>query len=121
NQDRLTTCEDGLDEYLDTAFIDSLRYSLSDAGSALIRGLVQVFRTLPFKFIVNPCGEIVLSKLGAYCVIADVVPYFAYGSGTLGEARNDAVWDDHAEDAFRVAARALMRTNLMECMYKPEV
>jgi hypothetical protein len=41
--------------------------------------------------------------LGGYCVIADVVPFHAQN-------------DDDAEDAFRTA-RALIRTNLMDCLY----
>lgn len=45
--------------------------------------------------------------LGGYCVIADVVPYHAAD-------------DDDAEAAFRAAARALIRVNLMDCLYRPE-
>jgi hypothetical protein len=41
-------------------------------------------------------------------VIADVVPFHAKD-------------DDDAEDAFRVATRALIRTNLMDCLYNREV
>lgn len=42
------------------------------------------------------------------CVIADVVPFHAAN-------------DDDAEDSFRVATRALIRTNLMDCLYSREV
>lgn len=58
--------------------------------------------------IAHNCGEICLIKLGAYCTIADVVPYHAQDL-------------DDAEDAFRVATRALMRVNLMEFLYQKEV
>ena len=54
------------------------------------------------------CGEVVLNQLGGYCVIADVVPYHASS-------------DDDAEDSFRTAARALIRTNTMEALYQAEV
>lgn len=54
------------------------------------------------------CGEIVLGALGGYCVIADVVPYYASS-------------DDDAEEAFRVATRALIRTNTMDSLYSKEV
>lgn len=58
--------------------------------------------------VTGNCGEIALNMLGAYCVIADVVPFHA---DTL----------DEAEDAFRVATRALMRVNSMDSLYKKEV
>ncbi len=54
------------------------------------------------------CGEASLWIGGAYCVLADIVPYHA---DTL----------DEAEDAFRVSTRALIRTNLMDFVYNDEV
>jgi hypothetical protein len=45
--------------------------------------------------------------LGGYCVIADVVPYFTET-------------DDEAEEAFRVATRALIRVNTMDALYDKE-
>lgn len=57
--------------------------------------------------LVHNCGEIALSVLGGYCVIADVVPFHA---DTL----------DEAEEAFRVATRALIRTNTMDSLYHKE-
>ena len=58
--------------------------------------------------IPNPCGEITLNMLGGYCVIADVVPYYA-----------PTVEDE--EESFRVATRALIRVNTMDCLYTREV
>lgn len=46
--------------------------------------------------------------LGGYCVIADVVPYFA-------------IDDDDAEEAFRTVTRALIRVNTMDSLYNKEV
>jgi hypothetical protein len=57
---------------------------------------------------VSNCGEISLTTVGGFCVIADVVPYHA---DTL----------DEAETAFRTATRALMRVNLMDSIYSKEV
>lgn len=54
------------------------------------------------------CGEIPLAIWGAFCTIADVVPYHA---ATI----------DEAEDAFRTATRALIRVNLMDSIYGKEV
>ena len=58
--------------------------------------------------VTGQCGEITLSALGGFCVIADVVPFHAKD-------------DDDAEDAFRATTRALIRTNLMESIYSNEV
>jgi len=66
--------------------------------------------------IAHNCGEITLIALGGYCVIADVVPYHAQGN-----KGSDLSWDNEVEDAFRTATRALIRTNTMDCLYKPEV
>jgi intein/homing endonuclease len=58
--------------------------------------------------IVHNCGEIPLSLLGGYCVLADVVPFHAQN-------------DDDAEEAFRAATRALIRVNTMPALYGKEV
>jgi hypothetical protein len=105
NVDMLEFKEDGLDEYLDAEF---QTYATMPQSVALMRDLANRFRNKPYKVITNPCGEIVLVLIGAYCVIGDVVPYHSQS-------------DDDAEDAFRVTVRALVRTNLMDCLYKAEV
>lgn len=75
---------------------------------SMIRAVVNMGMQSPLPMITNPCGEIQLVKWGGYCVIADVVPYHAE---TLEEA----------EDAFRTATRALIRSNLMDFLYNQEV
>jgi hypothetical protein len=57
---------------------------------------------------VSNCGEISLTTVGGFCVIADIVPFHA---DTL----------DEAEEVFRVATRALIRVNLMDSIYNKEV
>jgi len=69
--------------------------------------LAQIVQSKKYTQITNPCGEITLNMLGGYCVIADVVPYFAES-------------DDEAEEAFRAATRALIRTNTMDSLYHKE-
>lgn len=54
------------------------------------------------------CGEIRLHVLGAYCTIADVVPFHAET-------------DEEAVDAFILATRALLRTNMLPALYQGEV
>lgn len=83
------------------------------------------------------CGEIVLHVLGAYCVIADVAPVFAF-PGSLEEAiavrqamnlglddeqthAKLREWDDNFHKAAKIATRALMRVNKMPALYQKEV
>jgi adenosylcobalamin-dependent ribonucleoside-triphosphate reductase len=108
NQDKLVENNVGLEAYMDGMFAGSKRYQLDRATGDLTQALVQAVVNSPYKMITNPCGEINLLMLGGYCVIADVVPYHAQN-------------DDDAEAAFRVAARALIRTNLMDALYGREV
>ena len=133
NVDKLQWSDEGLEQLLEGKnFAGSERYQLDRQAGSLMDELKKRFRECAYKVITNPCGEIVLSLLGGYCVIADVVPFHA---GTIRGVRGlngtDTVfdmakwqlevWDDDAEDAFRAAVRALMRVNLMDCLYRKEV
>lgn len=108
NQDRLTKNSAGLDGYLDGLIAESAKFKLDPETLPLMKALVETCARLGWPMITNPCGEICLLMLGAYCVIADVVPFHAQN-------------DNDAEDAFRTATRALIRTNLMDCLYSREV
>lgn len=108
NQERLTQNDDGMEVLFDGDFAGSQRYQLDDATKELTRRLAATVKNSRLRMITNPCGEIALLTLGGYCVIADVVPYHAQN-------------DDDAEDAFRTATRALIRTNLMDSLYRKEV
>ena len=109
NQERLTENNENLEAYADDGdYAQSARYKLEPETNELTRALAKAAIGSPWKMITNPCGEITLLMLGAYCVIADIVPY---------HAQDDA----DAEDAFRVATRALIRTNTMDCLYRREV
>src|SRR5690606_33022932 len=83
------------------------KYRADTDTHPLLTDLVKRARASRYTQITNPCGEISLFMLGGYCVIADVVPYHAAD-------------DDDAEAAFRAAARALIRVNQMDCLYRPE-
>lgn len=108
NQDMLVANNQGLEEYLRTGeFCGSAKYRPEEATRPLMKGLARRAAAAPYGQITNPCGEISLFMLGGYCVVGDVVPYHASD-------------DDDAEDAFRAATRALIRTNLMDCLYAPE-
>lgn len=92
----------------DPNFAESKRYKLEKATLEINKRLISALQQKPVKMIVNPCGEVPLLVIGGYCVIADVVPYFAQDL-------------DDAEEAVRVAVRALIRTNTMDSMYNMEV
>jgi hypothetical protein len=108
NQDKLVNNEAGLTGYGTGDFVGSKKYQLEIRTKDMMRNLCAHTKMSRYKMITNPCGEIALLMLGGYCVIADVVPYHADG---LKEA----------EDAFRAATRALIRTNTMDSLYKTEV
>lgn len=135
--ERLTWNGEGTEVLLDGEFANSFKYTLSSEAKRLLRALASVWSKMKYKVITNPCGEIVLNLLGAYCVIADVVPFHA-SIGVIDKLRTayrditvtnyadvyhelTDEWDRDAEDAFRVATRALIRTNLMDSMYSKEV
>ncbi|MFZ0098345.1 MAG: hypothetical protein WAK98_07675, partial [Gemmobacter sp.] len=108
NQDRLVQDNAGIETYIDGLFAGSKDFAPDELTRPLLQEIAREVVGLRYTMITNPCGEIALLMLGAYCVIADVVPF---------HAENDA----DAEDAFRVAVRALMRTNTMDCLYGREV
>lgn len=108
NQHRLVQNDEGFDGYLDGKFAESNKYKPAHKTEKMLAEIAKRASTKIYTQIPNPCGEITLNMLGGYCVIADVVPYFA-----------PTVED--AEEAFRVATRALIRVNTMDCLYNREV
>lgn len=107
NVDMLATNREGWN-YSDGDFLGSKKYQIENDTRVYHSLLAKAAHKMRYPMITNPCGEISLTVLGGYCTIADVVPFHA---DTL----------DEAEDAFRHATRALMRVNLMDCMYSREV
>lgn len=108
NQHRLVQNDEGYDNYTDGKFAESSKYKPLARTEKMLSKLARNAGAKVYSQIPNPCGEISLNMLGGYCVIADVVPYYA---PTL----------DDAEEAFRAATRALMRVNTMDCLYNREV
>lgn len=108
NQDKLVENNEGISEYLNGEFANGSRFSVDAETIPLMQNLAAKVYDKRYTMITNPCGEIALLMLGAYCVIADVVPFHATD-------------DDDAESAFRTAVRALIRTNLMDSIYHKEV
>jgi adenosylcobalamin-dependent ribonucleoside-triphosphate reductase len=108
NLHKLTQKDRGLAEMIKKEFVESPKYKLNDETQLLLRRLAKKAAKKKYNMITNPCGEICLFLLGAFCVIADVVPFHC---DTL----------DEAEDCFRAVTRALMRVNLMDSIYSKEV
>jgi adenosylcobalamin-dependent ribonucleoside-triphosphate reductase len=83
-------------------------YSVDESSKDLIRVLAAITILKPNQFICNPCGEIVLHIMGAYCVISDLAPYMA---------------DDLEEiiAAAECSVRFLMNVNMMPSLYRKEV
>jgi hypothetical protein len=122
NVDKLAQNDEGVRALFDGDYAESDRFKLDPETKTLTAALARVFAGKKHNMIVNPCGEIPLSLLGGYCVIADVVPFHA---GEAWRYTQDAAaekeWDADAEDAFRTATRALLRVNTMDSLYKKEV
>jgi ribonucleoside-triphosphate reductase (formate) len=108
NQHKLVQNDDGLEDYSDGEYTGSDKYQPMDRTKKLMIHVARNANAKPYTQIPNPCGEISLNMLGGYCVIADVVPYFAPSI-------------DAAEEAFRAATRALIRVNTMDALYGREV
>jgi adenosylcobalamin-dependent ribonucleoside-triphosphate reductase len=108
NQDKLAQNLSGWEDLNRGDYVGSKKYQLNDDTQILMSKLAKRAKKKKNVMITNPCGEVALNMLGAYCTIADVVPFHA---DTL----------DEAEDAFRATTRALIRTNLMDFLYKKEV
>ncbi len=108
NQHMLVQNDDGLEDYSDGKYAGSDKYMPMDRTKKFMAHVARNANAKIYTQIPNPCGEISLNILGGYCVIADVVPYFA---PTI----------DDAEEAFRAATRALIRVNTMDALYGREV
>lgn len=126
NVERLTQDNTGVEALFDGDYAESERFQLDQRTKDMTAAIAQVFAKKEFTQITNPCGEISLAMVGAYCVIADVVPYhsgtnLAEPSNCAELAARDEAWDADAEDAFRTATRALIRVNTMDCLYRKEV
>jgi adenosylcobalamin-dependent ribonucleoside-triphosphate reductase len=108
NQHKLVQNDNEYDGYLDGKYARSKKYKPMRKTVKMLATVAKHANARYYTQIPNPCGEVTLNMLGAYCVIADVVPYFAPNA-------------DDAEEAFRAAVRALIRVNTMDCLYTREV
>ncbi|MBU0978415.1 MAG: ribonucleoside-diphosphate reductase [Patescibacteria group bacterium] len=108
NQHRLVQNDAGFAGYQDGKYAESQKYKPLKQTRKMLGHVARIAQAKIYQQIPNPCGEITLNMLGGYCVIGDVVPYFA---PTI----------DDAEEAVRAVTRALIRVNTMDCLYHREV
>ena len=108
NQHRFVQNDDKYDGYLNGKYAVSDKYQPGKRTQKMLAHIARNASSKLYTQIPNPCGEISLNMLGGYCVIGDVVPYFAPDVDT-------------AEDAFRVITRSLIRVNTMDSLYNREV
>lgn len=108
NQHRLVQNDNKYDGYLDGQYATSKKYQPGKKTQKFLSHLAKVASSKLYTQIPNPCGEITLNMLGGYCVIGDVVPYYAPSV-------------EEAENAFRLMVRSLIRVNTMDSLYNREV
>ena len=108
NQHRLVQNDDKFAGYFNGKYAESKKYQVGKITRKMLARLAKNASSKVYMQIPNPCGEITLNMLGAYCVIGDVVPFHAPDVDT-------------AEEAFRVMTRALIRVNTMDSLYRKEV
>jgi len=140
NLHKLTSEEEGLLETVGN--IGSNSYPLTSNLRTMYKEISNRLSAKKWKFITNPCGEIVLSILGGFCVIADVALACAKTLNYIQEdikiLQNDQkpllIWQNYNPrtywlddvkteiiDAVKHAVRALIRTNLLPSVYNGEV
>lgn len=115
NLHKLNTNEEGLDweELKKGKYVGSKKYQVEEDTKQLLGDIAGRVKHKQHKFIVNPCGEIVLSVLGGFCVIADAVPYHCAVSPSES-------FPNHIDPMVSVV-RSLVRVNTMDSIYKGEV
>lgn len=67
NADRLHTNDDGIDD-ITGSYFNSDKYTIFDGTHLYLDRLLRVAKGKSYRYIVNPCGEIVLAIWGAFCV-----------------------------------------------------
>jgi len=88
--------------------IGSKKYVLSEEANNYYQTVSDLIDKTKYTHLTNPCGEISLHARGGYCLIGDLVPFFC-----------DSF--DEIKETARLAARFLIRTNLMDSIYADEV
>lgn len=109
NVDALNDNREGMDKITAKNYINPKVYhDLHPRTVDMIDNVLSHVMKLPYPFLCNPCGEIVLSTYGGLCIIGDVC--LAYVTDK-----------QQALDAARLMGAFLVRCNTMQCDYEAEV
>lgn len=108
NVDKLVQNDEGLTDLSRGDYIESDRFKVNEETQVLLGRLAKAASRKPFRMIVNPCSEITISLLGAYCTIVDLVPFHC-----------DTI--DEIIECARAVTRAMIRVNTMNSAYSKEV
>lgn len=109
NVDKLNQNKEGMELITGGNYISSIGYpDMHKRTRDMIDNSLEYIKAQKYPFIVNPCGEIVLSSYGGYCVIGSV-------------CLSQALTKQEALDAAGLMARFLIRCNLMKSDYDAEV
>lgn len=110
NVDKINQSKSNLGKMLDVnkPLIGSKKYTINEDTNFYVNKLFKKAIKKPYFMITNPCGEISLALWGAFCTIADLVPFH---SETIEEII----------DCAKSVTRALIRVNTMDSVYSEEV
>jgi adenosylcobalamin-dependent ribonucleoside-triphosphate reductase len=109
NVDMLNLNLEGVETITGASYINPEIYiGLHHRTKDMIGNVLEHVKRLQYPFLTNPCGEVVLSTWGGYCVIGDV-------------CLAKVVTYRDALDAVGLMAKFLIRCNLMRCEYAAEV
>lgn len=110
NVDKINQSKENLDKMLDInkPLIGSKKYAINEDTNFYVKKLFKKAIKKQNFMICNPCGEISLALWGAFCTIADLVPFH---SDTIEEVI----------DCAKSVTRALIRVNTMDSVYSEEV
>ena len=75
NVDKLNGYDDDWDDLYRGDYVGSKKFQVEDNTQIYLSKLAKRAKKMPYHYIVNPCGEIVLNALGGYCTLGAVAPY----------------------------------------------
>lgn len=89
-------------------YVGNDHYPVEGSFRLLYSELAKAVNKKEFQYIVNPCAEIVLNVLGAFCVVAD-------GAPALCDSLEEVL------EMYRIMTRTCININLLPSVYPAEV
>lgn len=88
--------------------IGSDKYTLSQEAQELFNYTKSIIDNSKYKHITNPCGEASLHSANGNCILSTMIPFFCNNF-------------DEIYHTAKLAARFLIRVNMMDGIYKDEI